>query len=359
MPKAQPAAATNPVPNQRVVTELKVSGHLMTLDNGLFCILQTPSRAVDRAAGLPGVRISLPPGPASRPEAVTVTSFRPDGWLSGGGDAALVRVIGGPAQILVTVYQLPNATEGAPNLQVMRLLEGAPAARAAGQPGQPAPAANVQPGAARPAVAAPQAGANPTVMEVVAHVQERGDLGAMIGNWLGERGSKRWIEGFGIAPLSTIAMKDIEYQAVLGRGWLSPWVEGGQFCGSRGMALPILGLRVRLRGQAAETYEVSYSATFIDGTAVGPVEDGEACEAESLSPVEAFQIVLRPKGEGALPAAPVAAVEPEEQVPEAESPEVADEAPPVQGRAAATRKPAKAEAKGKAKTKLPPRGRGR
>jgi hypothetical protein len=31
---------------------------------------------------------------------------------------------------------------------------------------------------------------------------------------------------------------DIEYQAVLGRGWLSPWIEGGKFCGSRGMALP-------------------------------------------------------------------------------------------------------------------------
>jgi hypothetical protein len=83
---------------------------------------------------------------------------------------------------------------------------------------------------------------------------------------------------------------------VLGRGWLSPWVEGGQFCGSRGMALPILGLRVRLRGAAAETFELRYSASFIDGTQVGPVAAGAACEAETLTPVEAIKIELAPIG---------------------------------------------------------------
>jgi hypothetical protein len=340
MPKAQPAIAGNPVPNQRLVTELKVSGHLMTLESGLFCILQTPSRAADPASGLPGVRISLPPGSASRPDAVTVTSFRPDGWLSGGGDAALVRVLGGPAQILVTVYQVPNATEGAPNLQVMRLLEAGP--RGGAQSGQPAPVVVAQPAPGRVT-------GQPAVMEMVAHIRERGDVGAMIGDWVGERGSKRWIEGFGIAPISGISIKDIEYQAVLGRGWLSPWVDGGQFCGSRGMALPILGLRVRLRGEAAATHEVSYSATFIDGSEIGPVDAGEACEAESLAPVEAFQVVLRAKRAAAGPVA----AEPEAEESEAEPPATAAAARP------AAHKPAKVEPKGKAKAKLPPRGHAR
>ena len=62
----------------------------------------------------------------------------------------------------------------------------------------------------------------------------------------GSRGSR-------LRPVGGIPADDIEYQAVLGRGWMSPWVEGGQFCGSRGMALPILGLRVRLRGASAAT----------------------------------------------------------------------------------------------------------
>jgi hypothetical protein len=106
---------------QKVITELKVSGHLMALDTGLFCIVHTPSRANDAAAGLPGVRISLPPGPISRPDAVSITSFRPDGWLHGAGDAALVRVASGPAHILVTIYQSPTAKDAAPALQVLRL----------------------------------------------------------------------------------------------------------------------------------------------------------------------------------------------------------------------------------------------
>ena len=76
----------------RALTELKVSGHLMTLDAGLYCIVQNPSRAAEAASGLPGVRLSPPPGPLGRPEAVTIRTFRDDGWLQGGGDAALVRV---------------------------------------------------------------------------------------------------------------------------------------------------------------------------------------------------------------------------------------------------------------------------
>ena len=136
-------------------------------------------------------------------------------------------------------------------------------------------------------------------MEMVAHIQERGDVGAMFGEWLGEAGSKRWIEGFGLAPVSGVSPKEIEYQAVLGRGWLSPWVEGGQFCGSRAMALPVLGLKVRLRGAAEATHSVSYSATFIDGTRAGPARDGEACESEALVGMESFLVTLEPRAAAA------------------------------------------------------------
>jgi hypothetical protein len=277
-----------------LMTELKVSGHLMTLESGLFCIVQTPSRG-EPGSGLPGVRLSLAPGASGRPDAVTISGFRPDGWLSANGDAALVRVSHGPAQLLVTIYQ-GNGEGAAPNIQVMRLLEwGAATADAATQTAA-APAAAAQPAA--PAPAQVQAPPRPnSVMEMVAHIQERGDVGAMLGEWLGDRGSKRWIEGFGLAPTSRVAPKDIEYQAVLGQGWLSPWVEGGQFCGSRAMALPLLGLRVRLRGAAAEQFDVSYSATFVDGTSVGPVSNGEACESDGLAAMEAFLVELHPQGD--------------------------------------------------------------
>ncbi len=292
----------------RSMTELKVSGHLMTLEPGLYCIVHNPTPAAEAASGLPGVRLSPPPGPLGRPEAVTIRTFRDDGWLQGGGDAALVRVAGGTAQVMVTIYQSPNAdSAAAPSLQVVRLLE--PAAR------QAAPAL-----APQPVPAAAQ------VVDVLAHVQGQGDVGGKLGTWIGERGSKRWVEGFAIAPVGSIPGDDIEYQAVLGRGWMSPWVEGGQFCGSRGMALPILGLRVRLRGASAETHECTYAATFVDGASIGPVQGGEACEAESLAPVEAFTVTVLPRQATPVQAPPAAA---ESAAPASAKPKAAAQPPAV------------------------------
>jgi hypothetical protein len=285
------AEAGNPEANQSRVSELKVSGHLMTLDAGLFCVFQPPgSPSPNQRSGLPGVRISLPPGPAGRPEAVSISTFRDDGWLNGQDAAALVRVATGPAQVLVTVYQAPAAPpESAPRLQVMRL--GA-------EPGALARTPVLGAGARQAVV--------PNDADVVVHVQGTGDVAGKIGEWVGTRGSGQWIEGFSLVPRDGIKPTDLEYQAVLGRGWLSPWIEGGKFCGSRGMALPLLGLKVRLKGATAKTHECSYSANFVDGSAVGPMPAGEACEAESLAALEAFQIVIRRhrRAQGAAEGAP-------------------------------------------------------
>jgi hypothetical protein len=274
--------ASQPADPSKRVTELQVSAHLMTLESGLFCVFPTPGSAPpDPATGLPGVRITPAPGIAGRPEAVSVSTFREDGWLN--GTAALVRVTDGSAQILVTIYQ-HKGMDAAPRLQVLRLN---------GEPTVPdAPAAPVV-GLARPAAEPTEPGPAP---EVMAHIQRTGDLGCKLGEWLGQKGSRQWIEGFGMAPANGIALEDIEYQAVLGRNWLSPWIQGGKFCGSRGMALPLLGLKVRLKGPAAKAFECSYSATFVDGSAVGPVSGGETCEAESLAALEALQIVIHPHG---------------------------------------------------------------
>ncbi|HTU52882.1 MAG TPA: hypothetical protein VMF62_02810 [Acetobacteraceae bacterium] len=289
---------------QKIVTELKVSGHLMKLDPGLYCVFHGPNgHSPNPATGLPGVRISLPPGVSGANGGVEISGFREDGWVSTDNDAALIRVSDGPAQVLVTVYQSALGGDALPQLQVVRLGDirpnGAHAAHhvppagaaVAGEVGGPVTemagvnAPHAAPPAARPPDAAPA---------VTAHVQRRGDVGGRLGEWVGERGSKLWIEGFAVLPPPGLRPEDIEYQGVLGRGWLSPWSQGGQFCGSRRMALPILGIRVRLRGAAVGAFECSYSASFTDGSSVGPVSAGEPCESEALAPLEAFQVTLRP-----------------------------------------------------------------
>jgi hypothetical protein len=258
-----------------MMTELKVTGHMMALPAGLFCIVNEPN-ANAHTSGLPGVRISPPPNANQN---VEISTFRPDGWLSGQGDAALVRIMKGPAQILITIYQNANQPDSAPNLQVRQLIgvSEAPAA----PPAQAAPAASPPPAA--------------IPMNVMAHIQTRGDVAVKFGERLGETGSQNWIEGFAIAAPAGIDPADLSYQAVLGRGWLSPWVEAGDYCGSRGMALPLLGLRVRLTGAAAEAYDLTCEASFVDGTSAGPVASDETCEGENLAPLESILITLTPK----------------------------------------------------------------
>lgn len=330
---------------KRIVQELRATAQLMTLDPGVFCVFNQGPVTTD-ANGLPGVRITVPPGAVT--DRVQISAFRPDGWLGGADSAALIRVNGGqPAQVLVTVYQGQNGTE-APRLQVVRLTDvppaqpAAPVSSAQTMLAQPAarPAAAAQgavqgavqgaaqggvaggvpggvPGAAQaPAVRselAPPAHPQPPAdqAEVAVHINRMGDVLARLGDWAGERGSQRWIEGFALSPRQHVAPSDIEYQAVLGRDWLSPWAEGGQYCGSRGMSLPLLGLRVRLRGAAAAAYDLMLEATFVDGTTTGPVPAGEACETTDLAALEAFKLTITPKAAASAQARPARRAAPE------------------------------------------------
>ncbi|WP_225197501.1 hypothetical protein [Gluconobacter oxydans] len=279
-------------PRQNRVIDLKAGAHMMVLDAGIFCIFHAAGQAPAGPAGLPGVRISRAPGTA--PGIVTISTFEEDGWIGGSNGAALVRVMRGPAAVLVTTYQEPGSTHAAPRLQVAQL-----AGPVTPAPAQPAPQSAAAPA---PVAASVVAEATETVAEKIskdisAHIQRRGDVTSGIGHWMGVPGSQSWIEGFSVAPEEGIPASDIEYQAVLGKGWLSPWAEGGQYCGSRGMALPILGLRVRLKGKSAETHRIRLTATFTDGTRLGPVDGSEALEAESLAPLEAFLLEILPEGE--------------------------------------------------------------
>nr|WP_321986893.1 hypothetical protein [uncultured Lichenicoccus sp.] len=316
--------------SQKLVAELKVSGHLMTLEQGLYCVFHAPgSTAADPRTGLPGVRISHPP--VQEPGLLTISTFDEEGWIGADASAALVRINGAAAQLLVTIYQSAQVQHEAPRLQVMRLGDAAAAAASQPVPLRPAPARGPfgveglpVPGGAMPGSAMPggavargfsEASAGSPVAaipaadeawEVAAHIQRRGDRLGRVGEWMGERGSQNWIEGFAVAPSRGVRPENLEYQAVLGKGWLSPWSDGGQYCGSRGMALPILGLRVRLKGEAAETHSLRVSATFTDGTTMGPAPDTQTVEAASLAPLEAFLVEILPN-EAAVAAPDIAA----------------------------------------------------
>ncbi|GAN67879.1 hypothetical protein [Acetobacter orleanensis] len=287
---------TSQTPAPQRISDLKVSGHLMTLQTGLFCVFHAPGQQPPTSVGLPGVRISQPP---VRDEGnISIVTFDEDGWLGGQNGAALIRVQQGPAQVLVTVYQELGSPHDAPRLQVVQLSHNANAGPVA-QPMAATPAVQAPAQAKAPVQNTPvEVESSPYAAEIGAHIQRRGDVMSRVGEWMGEPGSHAWIEGFGIAPTEMIGADDIEYQAVLGKGWLSPWVEGGKYCGSRGMALPILGLCIRLKGKAASKFICRVTATFTDGTRVGPVDTGEPIETASLAPLEAFLVEILTREDG-------------------------------------------------------------
>lgn len=320
MSQSERQAAARPQENR--VQELRASAHLMSLDTGIFCLVNGSSYGGDNR--LSGVRVSATdPGDPN----ISIATFRPDGWLGGQGDSALIRVLEGPVQVLITIYQPSGSTEGAPKLRVLRLSE---AASAEGAP------------------AAPAAGGRSPVMvlnekhDVIAHIQTQGDVGRAFGDWVGEPGHQRAIEGFSLSLPEGLTPADLTYQAVLGRGWLSPWVEAGQFCGSRGMALPILGFKLKLSEAAGRRYDLSIAASFLDGTILEDLGSEDSCEAPSLSPLEAMQITLRPKGSAkAKPAAPKSTAKAAPPKPAAKS----------TVKPATTKPPAKTTARAKPKTR--------
>jgi hypothetical protein len=258
---------------------VNVSTRLIHLDHGLFGLSLVPGPS-DLGSGLPGVRLSTPPGIAARRDAVSFSSMHADGWLGLNDEPTLIRVAAGGAEVLVTLYWSP-ADGGAspPALRLIRL-STEPVADTPRGPPAPVPPAPVPP---------------PRTAEIVAHVQDFGDVEGALGEWVGRRGSGRWIEGFGLNPRLGLAIEDLECRAVLGRDWMSPWLPGGQFCGSRGLALPLRGFCLRLRSAAAARFDLVASARFVDGTEIGPVGADRICAAPSLAALEAFQVVLQPR----------------------------------------------------------------
>lgn len=261
-----------------------VASRLVHLDPGLFSLSLMPGPH-DRTTGLPAIRISLPPGP-SRREAVSISTFRSDGWVSMGDEPSLLRVLPGGAEVLVTVYwNAADPTASSPPLRLVRLNpEGAVTGLAE------APA-----GFGRDAGLGLTSGLAASRAEIVAHIEGVGDVDGKIGDWVGMRGSGRAIEGFSLTPRQGIAPEDFEIRAVLGRDWLSPWLPGGSFCGSRGLALPLRGFCIRLHPGAVMRADLACFARFVDGAEVGPVGPDRVIAAPSLAALEALQVLVRPR----------------------------------------------------------------
>jgi len=253
-----------------LIVEVPISAHSILLDHGTYCVFVTAVTAGVPDRLLPALRVSTAPGSSS----VAISALPGDGWLRLVGDAVLIRVASQQTRVLLTSYDEARvAGAKPPQIQVQRLDVGGAPSVVNGQDIAPIETSSSS--------------------DFIAHIRRLGDVAGTFGQWLGTVGDDTWIEGVELRPIVSIAAEDLEYQVVLGRGWLSPWVQAGEFCGSRGMGLPVLGFRARLVGAAANNWRLSYAGRCVDGRELSEAENGMPCEAEGLVPLAAININLQ------------------------------------------------------------------
>ena len=118
-------------------------------------------------------------------------------------------------------------------------------------------------GAAAEVASAPAA-VDGSRLRLLAHVSRRGDVEVGAGEWVGGPNAPAAIEGLEIRGSLAPDLR-IEIQALVGTNplrWMD-WVAPGVYAGSRGRALVLAGLRLRLVGEAASRHVISAEALFL------------------------------------------------------------------------------------------------
>ena len=260
------------------VTSLSVSAQILNFEPGTYTI-ELGSQDVLMGPGgfkAPSVRIDALYQPS-----MTATAFfsalAETNLITPGGQPAFMRVTGtGTVSVLLTVYRLENMS--APEICV-RLLDQSLAFNNM---------ADVEPQVPEEQKPEPQ----PTLL---VHVEGVGDRSVPVGSWGGTPGSGRTIEGFALRVEAGTAEAAVEYQAALGLEWDTPWFPAEEFCGSRGMMLPLLGVRIRAIESASEPRICRYWGSFVGLGERGPFEQGALCACNG-APLEALRIeLLTPK----------------------------------------------------------------
>ena len=134
-------------------------------------------------------------------------------------------------------------------------------------------------------------------LEVVAHIRSRGDVRFVDAPWAGRLGPGLWIEGFTVLPHKGLAAGAIEYKGLTASGTETPWTDGGDFCGTRGRGLPLIGFAVRQKSAPGSApLDCEYSGYFQSGAIAGPTRNGAPCRsATDNDPLEGLQLRITPR----------------------------------------------------------------
>ncbi|WP_296714955.1 hypothetical protein [Rhodoblastus sp.] len=119
-----------------------------------------------------------------------------------------------------------------------------------------------------PGLATEQGGAGPG-LRICAHVARRGDVEVSGAQWIAGPGAPAAIEGLEIRGALPAGVR-IDVQVLVATNpprWFD-WAPAGVFAGTRGRATPLVGLRLRLAGEASARFALRAEALFLGAAIV-------------------------------------------------------------------------------------------
>jgi GT2 family glycosyltransferase/glycosyltransferase involved in cell wall biosynthesis len=293
---------------------LSASVQVLPLPSGLYLFsVKAASAGPAKTNGqlsLPAVHVGL--GPGVRPEEVEFMSgpSTHGAWLFAEGDLLVTRVNGLNgigATLIMTSVRAPGGE--VLSIKVERLEARADAAGSAAEDPEstalPPPKRGRKPSASEPGKSVVRSAGDDLVLpvQIAAHIRARGDMTFADVPWAGRVAPGLWIESFSVRPLKRLDAQDIEYKGLTGSGFETPWLSDDKMCGTKGMAVPLVGFAARLKpGAATAGYDCEYSGYFQSGVTVGPLRNGAPCRSTVANdPLEGIQVRLTKRISAALP----------------------------------------------------------
>jgi hypothetical protein len=267
---------------------LSASVQVLPLPPGLY-LFSVKAAATSEVAALgklrvPAMHVGLGPGVRSEHIEFIAGPSTEGAWLFAQEDLLVARVNGAGATMILPSVRAPGGD--VLSIKVERL------------DGRSEAAMPVMAAAAAPVPALKAAEDSPdrvVALKIGAHIRARGDMSFVDAPWAGRVASGLWIESFSINPLERLDVQDIEYKALTGSGFETPWLSEGKMCGTRGVSVPLVGFAVRLKsGPQGAAYDCEYSGYFKSGTTVGPLRNGAPCRSTVANdPLEGIQVHIR------------------------------------------------------------------
>ena len=128
----------------------------------------------------------------------------------------------------------------------------------------------------------------PARFEITVHIENIGDTRATPDGWGGRTFGGGSLEGFSVTCTLPGWHEHASFQTIHADKSFGPPIRGGDYCGTRGRAIPLHGFVLHVGKEAEALAGIVYQGVFEDGFCTGPLSPGTPC----VSPTHAALVAM-------------------------------------------------------------------